>query len=248
MFWQRFFPFGQAQRATPNSSHIDADENLRTGYSTTAAANGTLQEGAAVVSSSPGVSVHDSGKENPASDHSLETKQEDSPNNIVNLQTRVRAAPHEYRNYDTTRERDKMPEGLHFTGLMDDPVIKDFFAQNFWGFGHYDGSHYKSAQSMELGKNTIVARFQNTLCAYLSRKRAHLTKLRATTIETKGICSMTTAQLELACGHVEADIQTLLEQFEFSKTRQGWVYDALNRYEIGFAKGLRDTIPFDRLL
>jgi hypothetical protein len=168
--------------------------------------------------------------------------------NVVNLQSRIRPSPHEYRNYSATPVAAEGGDENGFRGLFDDPILKSFFAQNFWGFGNYDGAHYKSLQAMELGKNAITARFQNTLSAMLSRKKAQLTKLQATVIETEGVCPMTTAQLKLACQHVEANIATLEEQLDLAVQGRGWVGDALNRYQIGFTKGLRDTIPFERLL
>jgi hypothetical protein len=171
-----------------------------------------------------------------------------SNDNILNLPSRKPSTARDYRNYGATRKEENPQEGLQFKGLLDDPTLKEFFAQNHWGYGNYDGATYRSHEQLELGKHAVVARFQNALSNYISKKQSHLTKLKATVFETQGVCRITTQQLELACEHVKEDIKSLMEQMELSKTRQGWVADALNRYEIGFVKGLRATIPFDHLL
>ncbi len=40
---------------------------------------------------------------------------------------------------------------------------------------------------------------------------------------------------------------TLREQFESAGQGKGWVLEALNRYQIGFGKGLREAIEFELL-
>lgn len=169
-------------------------------------------------------------------------------NNVLNLPPRKPPTARDYRNYGATQKQENPQDGLQFKGLLDDPVLKDFFARNHWQYGNYDGATYRSHEQLELGKQAVVAGFQNALSNYISKKQSHLTKLKATVLETNGVCRITTQQLELACDHVKEDIRSLTEQMELSKARDGWVVDALSRYEIGFVKGLRATIPFDHLL
>lgn len=186
--------------------------------------------------------------DNVSASTSMEGAADGDKEDVFRMPPRATVTGRDYRNYGATRKQESLPDGLQYKGLLDDPHLKDFFSQNHWQFGNYDGAAYRSQEQMELGKQAIVARFQNALSNYISKKQAHLTKLKATALETRGVCNTTTEQLELACKHVENDLDTLMQQMEWSKTRQGWVMDALNRYEIGFVKGLRTTIPFDHLL
>lgn len=183
-----------------------------------------------------------------SADQSITGKAGGVNDNVLNLSSRKPPTARDYRNYGATRKQEAPQEGLQFKGLLDDPFLKDFFAQNHWQFGNYDGATYRSYEQLELGKQAVVARFQNALANYVSKKKSHLTKLKATVLETNGVCRITTQQLELACEHVQEEIKSLTEQMELSKIREGWVTDALSRYEIGFVKGLRATIPFDHLL
>ncbi len=48
-------------------------------------------------------------------------------------------------------------------GLMDAPELKDFFAGNHFGLGRHNGSLYQTQEALALGRETLVAKFQNVI-------------------------------------------------------------------------------------
>jgi hypothetical protein len=57
----------------------------------------------------------------------------------------------------------------------------------------------------------------------------------------------TSGQLKLACEHTEREIAVLQHQIEKASEGKGWVLEALNRYQIGFHKGMREAVEFELL-
>ena len=53
------------------------------------------------------------------------------------------------------------------------------------------------------------------------------------------------AQLRLACDHLQRDIRLLHEQVDAAATGKGWILEPLQRYHIGFTKGLREALEFE---
>jgi hypothetical protein len=51
----------------------------------------------------------------------------------------------------------------------------------------------------------------------------------------------------LSCKNVERQIEILTEQIESANVQKGWILEALNRYQLGFMKGLNDVIEFELL-
>ena len=101
--------------------------------------------------------------------------------------------------------------------------------------------------ALELGKRTLISKFQNTLTDLLENKQAKINKLQNQAVAIEGISESMTQQLKLACEHVEREIKVLSEQIENANVQKGWVLDALNRYQLGFIKGLNDAIEFEFL-
>ena len=60
-------------------------------------------------------------------------------------------------------------------------------------------------------------------------------------------CASTTARLRLALANQERDMEALRGQHALAGHGQGWVLEALNRYQIGFGKGLREALEFELL-
>lgn len=132
-------------------------------------------------------------------------------------------------------------------GLLDAPELKAFFDDNHFGLGRHNGSHYKTQEALALGKQTLVSKFQNALAEVTEQKQAKVDGLRNTQLQTAGLCNTTTAQLDLACTRLERDMVTLRDQIEKAADNKGWVLRALNEYQIGFTKGLREAIDFELL-
>lgn len=132
-------------------------------------------------------------------------------------------------------------------GLMDTPELKAFFSENFFGLGRHNGSTYRTQEALAQGKQGMVSRFQNTVAALIEQRQAKIDRLRNMQLQTEGVCVTTTAQLDLACRRIERDMAVLREQIAQAEIGKGWVLEALNRYQIGFGKGLREAIEFELL-
>jgi hypothetical protein len=130
---------------------------------------------------------------------------------------------------------------------LDAPEIKAFFEENYFGLGRHNGAHYRTQESLEQGKRSLVSLFQNTLAELVERKQAKADKLHDTLLETQGLCVTTTSRLELARTHIEREMEMLQSQIDSASENKGWVLEALNRYQTGFAKGLREAIEFELL-
>ena len=132
-------------------------------------------------------------------------------------------------------------------GLMDTFELKAFFAENFFGLGRHNGSTYRTQEALALGKQGMVSRFQNTVATLIEQRQAKIDRLRNMQLQTEGVCATTAAQLDLAQSRLERDISVLREQIAQAENGKGWVLEALNRYQIGFGKGLREAIDFELL-
>lgn len=132
-------------------------------------------------------------------------------------------------------------------GLMDTPELKAFFAENFFGLGRHNGSTYRTQEALLQGKQGMVSRFQNTVAALIEQRQAKIDRLRNMQLQTEGVCATTTAQLDLARSRLEREMVVLRDQIAQAETCKGWVLEALNRYQIGFGKGLREAIDFELL-
>jgi len=130
---------------------------------------------------------------------------------------------------------------------MDTPELKDFFADNYFGLGRHNGSNYRTQEALMQGKQSLVSRFQNTLAQLVEQRQAKVDRLRNTQLQTEGLCATTTAQLDMACKRIERDMAVLRDQIEQAADGKGWILEALNRYQIGFGKGLREAVDFELL-
>jgi hypothetical protein len=132
-------------------------------------------------------------------------------------------------------------------GLMDTFELKAFFAENFFGLGRHNGSTYCTQEALAQGKQGMVSRFQNTVATLIEQRQAKIDRLRNMQLQTEGVCATTAAQLDLAQSRLARDISVLREQIALAENGKGWVLEALNRYQIGFGKGLREAIDFELL-
>ena len=133
-------------------------------------------------------------------------------------------------------------------GLLDTPELKAFFAQNHFGLGRHNGANYRTQEALELGQRALVSQFQNVLAELIERRQAKADRLADKTIETEGLCGVTTGRLREACTRLGRDMAVLREQFSIAGERKGWILEALNQYQIGFGKGMREAIEFELLM
>ncbi len=132
-------------------------------------------------------------------------------------------------------------------GLMSAQEITEFFNENHFGLGRHNGSNFRTQEALDLGKRALISKFQNTIADLLESKQAKINKLQNQLVAIEGISASMTQQLKLACEHVEREIKVLQDQIESASTQKGWVLEALNRYQLGFMKGLNDAIEFEFL-
>ena len=134
-----------------------------------------------------------------------------------------------------------------FNGLMNAPELTAFFAENYFGLGCRNGAHFRTQEARDLGRNSLISKFQNTLAGLLGRKQERINRLQSELIAIEGLSLATSDQLRLACEHLEREILELRQQIEKAGEGKGWVLESLNRYQIGFLKGLREAIDFELL-
>jgi hypothetical protein len=132
-------------------------------------------------------------------------------------------------------------------GLMAAPELQAFFASNFFGLGRHNGCHYKTKEAQTQGKASLVSQFQNAVAEVTSQKQSKVDGLRNMELQTEGVCNTATGQLRLACMRLERDMATLQTQIDLATLGKGWVLAALNEYQIGFGKGLREAIDAEVL-
>lgn len=132
-------------------------------------------------------------------------------------------------------------------GLMNSPELEAFFQDNHFGLGRHNGASYRSHEALELGKRSLIARFHNVLGDLIARRQEKLNKMQMELIAIEGVSPTMSAQLRLACEQVQSEVVLLEKQVDLSDAGQGWVLDALNSYQIGFNKGLREALDFELL-
>jgi hypothetical protein len=132
-------------------------------------------------------------------------------------------------------------------GLMTASELQEFFASNFFGLGRHNGSHYKTQDAQTQGKATLVSEFQYAVAVVISQKQAKVDGLRNMELQIVGVCNTATGQLRLACTRLERDMATLQTQIDLAEQGKGWVLAALNEYQIGYSKGLREAIDAEVL-
>jgi len=130
-------------------------------------------------------------------------------------------------------------------GLFDEVEIQDFFKQNHFGLGRHNGCMFRTQTALEMGKKNIISEFQNILNEQIERKKNKFKKLHLKSIETVGLCDVTQSMLQYAKEVINQDMNLLILQIDLAENGRGWVLKALNAYQIGFGKGVREAVDFD---
>ena len=133
-------------------------------------------------------------------------------------------------------------------GLMSTPELTAFFSDNHFGLGRHNGAYFRTQDALELGKRSLISKFQNTLDLILTNIKAEVYRRESELICIKGVSPAISEQLELACEHLRQQILTLTKQIDEADNQKGWVRQALNDYHIGFLKGLSGAIAFEQLI
>lgn len=145
---------------------------------------------------------------------------------------------------DTTTPAKPMTGGR----LIGSDLVKAFFDQNHFGLGRHNGANYRTIDAMEFGRSGRIAEFTNAVRETIDRLQAKIDRLESTQIEATGVCKATSAKLALAISQLERDIAVLKEQSNLAAEGKGWVLEALNRYQAGFVKGMREAVEAELIL
>ncbi len=132
-------------------------------------------------------------------------------------------------------------------GLMNAPELEAFFSTNQFGFGRYQGSHYRTQEALDRGLLALVTNFQNIISDLVERRQARMDKLQRSRQDVATLSPALAETLRLACEQTQREIAVLTEQRTKAEQRKGWVLDALNRYQLGFDRGVREALEFELL-
>lgn len=132
-------------------------------------------------------------------------------------------------------------------GLMNAPEFEAFFADNYFGFGRHHGSHFRTREALEKGLMAVMSKFQNTAGDLLERRQARLDRLNLERQDVASLSDSIAARLGLAGEQLKREMELLREQISLAEQRKGWVLDALNRYQLGFDRGVREALDFQLL-
>ena len=136
---------------------------------------------------------------------------------------------------------------IRVKGLMNALELEAFFRANQFGFGRHHGSHYRTHEAMDRGLLAVVTSFQNIASDLAERRQARVDKLQQSRHEVATLSPTMADTLRIACEQAQREISVLNEQRTLAEQRKGWVLDALNRYQLGFDRGVRDALDFELL-
>lgn len=134
-----------------------------------------------------------------------------------------------------------------FTGLMNAPELEAFFEANQFGFGRHHGSRYRSLEALNTGLEAVIAEFQHIVAELAERRHAKIDRLQLARQEVAELSPTMAGQLELAIEQTRREFDVLSEQVALAAQRKGWVLDALNRYRLGFDRGVREALDYELL-
>jgi hypothetical protein len=132
-------------------------------------------------------------------------------------------------------------------GLMDADEIVSFLGESYFNWGRHNGQNGGTAAALSHGRESIIARFQNTLSMLVERRIATIHKLESQILDIEGVSPAMTQRLKLACEHQQRDIGVLKEQSTLAAEGKGWVLEALNQYQSGFVRGLSAACDLESL-
>lgn len=140
------------------------------------------------------------------------------------------------------------PKQHSVRGQIGSELVKAFFDQNHFGLGRHNGANYRTLDAMEFGRSGRIAEFKNAIRGTVEQTQAKIDRLTSTQIEAEGVCKSTSARLALAVTQLERDLKVLNEQSDLATEGKGWVLEALNRYQAGFVKGMREAVEAELIL
>jgi hypothetical protein len=139
------------------------------------------------------------------------------------------------------------PSPVRPGGLLAAPELKACLGRDHYASGRHHGSLFRTREALDMGRDAIVTHFQNEASALAERLHTRLDKLMLERQKVEGLSADMARTLALAAGQVQREVDVLRQQIELAEQRKGWVLDALNRYQLGFDRGVRDALAYELL-
>ncbi|MBS0454451.1 MAG: hypothetical protein JSS14_24410 [Proteobacteria bacterium] len=140
------------------------------------------------------------------------------------------------------------PPPTRAVGVMGSAELRAFFSRGHFQSGRYHGGRYKTQQALELGKREIITDFQLLLSSLMDQRHAKRDRVQSEILKMQDFSAELAGRLRLTSEHLDRQIALLQEQFKLTEEGQGWVLTALNRYQLGFDRGVTDALDFDLLV
>lgn len=138
---------------------------------------------------------------------------------------------------EASKKRDNFPKGL-----LAEESLQKFFNNNYFGLGQHNGLNFQSGEAEELGIASIISKFLNVLDALIDKRRARISQITHSAIQVNGQSSVVGQQLENLKNELTREIQLLETQTKLASEKKGWIVQALNLYQLGFSKGIREAV------
>jgi hypothetical protein len=138
-----------------------------------------------------------------------------------------------------------LPVGLK--GLKDAPEMEAFFSQPFFNFGRYHGSRHRSHEALTAGLNDLTSGLQNLLSDLIERRQVLDNRIQLEILGVETVSESLAKQLRLRSEQLKGEVANLRSQIELADQRKGWVLAALNQYQLGFDRGVREAVAFELL-
>lgn len=139
------------------------------------------------------------------------------------------------------------PSPVRPGGLLAAPELKACLGRDHYASGRHHGSLFRTREALDMGRDAIVTHFQNEASALAERLHTRLDKLMLERQKVEGLSADMARTLALAAEQVQREVDVLRQQIELAEQRKGWVLDALNRYQLGFDRGVRDALAYELL-
>jgi hypothetical protein len=122
-----------------------------------------------------------------------------------------------------------------------------FLNESHYGMGRYNGSNYKSREGLELGKKLLVSRFQNILVNLIDQRKIKCMTLIDQMAVSENLNDLMTRRFRQACDYLNNEIEIIQSQIKLAEDNSGWISECINKYELGYLRGVNDAINFESL-
>ena len=106
---------------------------------------------------------------------------------------------------------------------------------------------HKSSRTEDLCVRRHVGAFQHSAAALIATLRSRKDHLDLVRVRVEGVSAATTEQLLREIERIGRDVALLEEQSRLSDEYKGWVLEAVNRYQLGFARGHQEAVDAELL-